>query len=216
MCCRATFPEKSLVLSSPDARHLGVLDPNGAGIVLDLVERREILRFQIERSYRDKLKRGFLMCDRTQIYLLCDEKREAADTKMVNGPFDDFAWSLGATKVFNGRIYAFDRATGALAWFKAMPNQGLLVSRFEELPVILCSAVCYVQMSAGNNPRMICRIRTLDKHTGKICLSRETAPTTNPIICSSSTHRPGASISSMPIRRSITFPSLDETSSIRQ
>lgn len=172
------FPAKSICLPSPDAHYFGVITPDGNGVVLDLRQRREIAKFVVGQDYRDKIRGGFLMADRSQFYVMFEEKNRP-EMKVVNGPFDDFEPNLGFAKSFNGRIYAFDRTNGGLRWFKAMPNQAILLTRFEELPVILCSSIAYVQNNAGSNQRMISTIRTLDKRTGKICISRDNSSNNN-------------------------------------
>jgi outer membrane protein assembly factor BamB len=160
------FPEKTLLPVSTVPGTYAVITPEGDGVILDLDKGRELARLHIDARYLEKVHQAHLLADRERYYLAFIETRDAA-SPILNGPHSNFNAALGFTIAVD-RLDAFDRA-GKFCWHKSMPNQMLLLHRFDELPVILCSAVVTRLPGVGKNPVRMVATRTLEKRTGKLC-----------------------------------------------
>jgi hypothetical protein len=164
---RKDFPDKSLSLPSAVPGLVAVVTPRGEGTVLEQASGRVLARVQVEAGYIEKVRGGYLLADRERFYFAFAEVKDPAH-RLLDGPHPNFSPGLGPTLPLDGRLYAFARADGAVCWFKAMPNQMLLLDSFDELPVVLCSATSTRVPAVGKNPVQMVATRILDKRTGKL------------------------------------------------
>jgi outer membrane protein assembly factor BamB/tetratricopeptide (TPR) repeat protein len=164
-----TFPARSLVLDSPAPELLAVVAPDGAVTVVDLKERREVLKLNVEPKHLEKVQKGTLLRDRTQIYLAFQGPNDGAANTV--GDFNPNVVNLPVVPV-NGMLYAFDRATGELRWHSRVAAQMIVLERFEDLPVLLFTAQVMRTLPPGLNLPVM-TLRSIDKHTGKVRFNRE-------------------------------------------
>jgi outer membrane protein assembly factor BamB len=168
-----TFPAGSLVLSAPTPELLGVASPDGAVTEVDLSTGREGPRLTLEPVHRPaaRVTGGCLFRDAEQIYVGLLGQGEGSATLMA-GPNPYFAGGLASLSI-NGMLYAFDRATGKRRWYSQAPGLGILLERFDELPVLLGAAVSNRQTDPPGNAEVVLAVRSFDKRTGKILFNRE-------------------------------------------
>jgi outer membrane protein assembly factor BamB/tetratricopeptide (TPR) repeat protein len=166
------FPPKSIVLDSRSPELVVVASPDGTITLTDLKTRREVQRLKVDALHLDKVTSGTLLQDRTQYYVALLGPN-SPNNNIVDGPNPNFMGGLNAVPV-NGMLYAFDRATGEMRWNTNLLCQTILIERFEDLPVILCSAA---SVRKTNNPNLgdvgVTATRSIDKHTGKLRYNRE-------------------------------------------
>jgi hypothetical protein len=176
---RQPFPAETHVLESLRTPLQGVLTPDGTVSLIDLAALREgrpaapLPRLKIQPGHRKGLTGGYLLQDADHYYVALNGDRDPG-LKLLTGPDPTFTGELNGVPV-TGWLYAFDRATGSLHWYSKLSCHGLLLTRFEELPVILCAAVCTRQ--EGNQEGPVHAVRCLDKRTGKLFYQREFADT---------------------------------------
>jgi outer membrane protein assembly factor BamB len=165
------FPGGSIVLSSPAANLLGVLDPAGVVTVVDLATGRNGPRLTLDRRHRARVTGGCLLCDSRHFYVGLLGQGEGS-VNVMDGPNPNFRNGLAAAPV-NGMLYAFDRATGELHWYSQAPAQTVLLERLDELPVILCAALSTRPSGTPGNAEGVVAIRSIDKQTGKLLFNKE-------------------------------------------
>ncbi len=168
---KKTFPAGSSFIGSPTTELFAVAAPNGSVTVIDLNERKELLRLAVEPKHLEKLVRGMLLRDRTQFYLALQGPPEG---NIAGDPYPAFTMPVKTT-VVNGMIYAFDRFTGDLHWHSRAIAQCLVLDYFEQSPVLLMTAVQQCQMpgAPGGNPIQAFCTRSIDKRTGKVLYRKE-------------------------------------------
>jgi outer membrane protein assembly factor BamB/tetratricopeptide (TPR) repeat protein len=164
-----TFPARSLVLDSPAPELLAVVAPDGAVTVVDLKERRELQKLNVEPKHLEKVQRGTLLRDRTQVYIAFQGPGDGAGNTL-DGPNPN-VMGLPVVPV-NGMLYAFDRQTGELRWHSRVPAQMIVLERFDDLPVLLFTAQVTRTFPPGLNMAVM-TLRSIDKHTGKVRFNRE-------------------------------------------
>jgi hypothetical protein len=170
---KGRFPARSVVLDSPTPELASVLTPEGSLTVLDLVACREVLRASVDPRHLEKLRAGHLLRDRLGYYLALETEEEAAA-----GPAGGVAagyFGEMATVPVSGMLYAFGPA-GSVRWFNRVPNQALLAERFDELPVVVCSAASAGPPRGPAGAQAVeVATRSYDKRTGKL-LYQHVAP----------------------------------------
>lgn len=173
---KRTFPARSVVLDSPHPGLTGVVEPGSGVVVVDLEAHREVLRAAADRRDVDRLHAARVLRDHERYYIAL----EAADKSPGHGTVAVFG-DLPSVPV-NGMLYAFWREglprwylpPARLAWFCRLPRQAVLTYRFDELPVVLCSAVTIRPDLPRNSPANLVATRSIEKRTGKLLFTRET------------------------------------------
>src|SRR5205807_5644825 len=113
--------------------------------LVDLRIPAEVLQTHVRPADMDKVNAGLLLQDATNYYVILNRPEEQKPD--LQGPYPN-AVLLRWTAV-NGTIYSFYRQTGKLHWYKPMPNQILLLERFQDLPMLLFTARFNRQVNAG-------------------------------------------------------------------
>jgi outer membrane protein assembly factor BamB len=164
-------PAGSVVLQC-EVPHLGgVLRPDGTLTVLDLPSAREVLTARVDPKDMGKAQGATLLRDRVQWYLAINGPRDANVGPWV-GPFSNFLPSTGYRSVpVNGKVYAFDRATGAVKWETIeLPLQMLVPEQFRDLPFLLLTSRYTKVAGAGPNrwATPSAALTVVDKRSGKL------------------------------------------------
>jgi len=169
---RTTLRAGTVLLQSTDSRWLGIVEPEGTVLVVDLARRQEIARLQLDKRHLDKVYGGVLLADRQRFYVALQGPIDPA-LHIVGAPSPNFRTGLDSVHV-HGMVYAFDRIGGAPRWVNWLPVQELLLEQFEELPILLCSAVSTRPhpRDSGNNV-VVVATRSFDKRTGKLLYNKE-------------------------------------------
>jgi outer membrane protein assembly factor BamB len=174
------YPARSIVTQSTMAELTAVVMPTGEIAIIDLAARKELVRTRVEAAALEKLQSATVLADRQHCYLALVREQQPDDKEVATGSL--FQGELTSVPV-NGRLYAFDRVTGKTRWYQHLPNQTILVDRFDDLPLILCAAQVQRTPGSAMNPtpqpvQQIQQIHSIDKATGKTRFKRE-APFAN-------------------------------------
>ncbi|OHB74934.1 MAG: hypothetical protein A2W31_13865 [Planctomycetes bacterium RBG_16_64_10] len=144
-----------------DSEALGVLDPAGQFVLLSLTDGQAQIEAQLEPE--PELAAIYLLGSKDQI-LLITSSPVAARTDRAVSPVP----GLGSQLLVSGRVYAFDRRTGALQW--PMPariqQQGLWLSQPSELPV-LTFAQLTARREGSSRGRTDLSVLCLDRRSGR-------------------------------------------------
>src|SRR6185437_14599158 len=118
---KQSYPSRSIVAHSEDAHFTGVVEPDGKVHVIDLRTRKEAMAGQMMEpaEHLRNVQTIHLLADRKNFYLACQAPTQAANPGNPFGgvPVSNVMTNLGMRTVpVNGRLYAFERATGEVAW----------------------------------------------------------------------------------------------------
>jgi outer membrane protein assembly factor BamB len=143
------FAVNSILMHSEDPRLAGVVEPTGVVRVIDVQTQKEILTAQVEKKDIAGALGISLVSDAKALYVA------------INGPADPniAAWggiqsnllaSAGLRSVpVNGEVYSFNRKDGKVIWHNPAKNQQMVVSQFDELPIVLLTARYQEMLNAG-------------------------------------------------------------------
>jgi tetratricopeptide (TPR) repeat protein len=167
---KQTFEANAIPLTTLDDRLIGAVE-SGTVRVIDVATRKE--------NFTAKLDDAAHAAGATAIHLLGDAENFYL---AINGPADpnvpgafggvqhnvDPTSGLRAVPV-NGMVYAWDKATRSRLWLAPVLNQQLVVSQFEELPMLLFTSRYQHQSGQAINRMNTLKhaVRALAKHNGK-------------------------------------------------
>lgn len=118
---------------------LGTLSPDGSLSVFELSTGKPQFEAKVQVGNDRYVAAHFILDERECYIFLCrqlDKFDEADDRWQL---FPQMQWLRSVP--LNGPIVALQRDTGKVLWQENVPLQYLVVQRFHELPVLLCSAV---------------------------------------------------------------------------
>ena len=113
----------------------------------------------------EKATSGVLLRDKTQFYVGFQLPKDQ-NSNVEDGPNPSAAGEIVSLPV-NGMVYAYDRATGNLRWGSRLPYQMIITDRFDEMPIVLCSASTQRGAGGPGGSVMVTATIVLDKTTGK-------------------------------------------------
>jgi outer membrane protein assembly factor BamB len=175
-----TFAPGSIVLNSEDPRLAGVVGPDGKARVIDVTTQNDVLSTDkgydernpntgMDPAHLDKLQGITLLADDRQLYLACNGPADPSLARF-GGVQSNLHPGLGMRCIpINGRVYTYDRQTGAYRWQAAVFNQMIVLDHFRELPIVLfTSRYTKVLTTAGRaNVTQVAEVLSVDKNTGK-------------------------------------------------
>lgn len=172
------FPQGSVQMQSEDPRLAGVVEPDGTCRVYDVMTQKEVLATNLRSQHDDKaINHAKPAMEARSIHLLSDPDYlfVAINGKLDNnavGPGDvgpNYRAGQGLRSVpVNGNVYCFDRSTAKRRWYAEAPNQHLIVTQFEELPVLFFSSRYQELTGQFRNPVQVTKGFALGKHNGKV------------------------------------------------
>jgi hypothetical protein len=168
---RKSFSAGSLVIRSEDTGFTGVLEKDQSVTFLDARSGRVLFQSIVQAEHAQKLQSAALVTDRDHFYLALSRAPE-------NGlSWDSSAGSGMRSLTLNGPLYAFQRASGKLAWVcDFLPHQALLLEQLQDLPLLLFTASYHKMGANGNLERQGVRVTGVDKRTGKLLYDKEFNP----------------------------------------
>ena len=145
---KQVYPSRSLVARSEDKSLTAVVEPDGKVHVLDLKARKEIMSGQMSEpaEHLRNVQTIHLLADAKNFYLACQAPMDANNNinrfgNGVGSVQSNVMTQLGMRTIpVNGRLYAFERDSGEVAWHALVRNQFLLLDQFEDLPIVLLTA----------------------------------------------------------------------------
>src|SRR5262249_21354161 len=102
-----------------------------------------------------------------------------SDNKEVMGDASPYWQGRVQAVPVNGYLYAFNRASGKLAWFHALDHQQIMLGRQEDLPLLICTCLANRMVGPVQSQTNSVMIRAIDKRTGKQFFSQELVCTGN-------------------------------------
>ncbi len=93
----------------------------------------------------------------------------------LGGPYQNVMNGMRWIKV-DGKVYAFERASGKVRWYADVPHQILLIDQFRESPILVFTARYNKPLNVGGFNRGIQQVvstMTIEKRTGKRLFDRE-------------------------------------------
>jgi outer membrane protein assembly factor BamB len=163
------FPAGSRALRSEDPTLAGVVEPDGRVSILDAASGRRLVHATINPKDLTKGTQLALLQDRSQFYVAIQELVNAQAAPNVVPVVNVAAGSGLRALPVNGKVYAFDRATGSEQWEAKATRQMLLVDQFADLPVLVfTSRVLPVNNGNGAQQKQTVAVRIVSKRTGKL------------------------------------------------
>jgi hypothetical protein len=119
-----------------------------------------------------------LLADRDNVYVACVKPTDK-DITAFGGVRSNLVPGSGLRDVpVNGELYAFARGSGKAIWHAAMPDQMLVLNRFEELPVLLFTSTYqkWVVNGAARHVKQVTGAHAVEKKTGKRLYANDSLP----------------------------------------
>jgi outer membrane protein assembly factor BamB len=176
---KKNLPPNAVVLKGEEPELAAVVDPDGKLTVVDLQRRQEVFHAAVQPTHLDKVLGGWVLRDGKHYFAILNTAADANQNPNMNmgfnmqGPWSN-VFALRAEAV-NGMVYAFDRATANLSWYRNVRNQMLLLEQFPELPMLVFTAK--YQKMMGNAPASFTPVTetlSVDKRTGKLIYDHST------------------------------------------
>jgi outer membrane protein assembly factor BamB len=160
---KKVLPPQTIVLKTEDPQLLAYVDTRGALAVVDLQLCREVFQSSIAEAHLDKVQGGLLLEDAGQYFV------------SLNRPNDQPFPGAGAATNFNsmrstpvnGFVYAFDKVSARPDWWVQVTTQTLLLEQFQQLPMMVFSAVYKTPAGGPGNVATVTATLSIDKRTGK-------------------------------------------------
>ncbi len=188
---KQSFPANSIVLQSEDPRLAGVVEPNGTVRIIDVQTQKEVLNKPLATpKHIAGAQSVTLVSDQDAFYLAINGPADPNIVQMPvwvaggivrneGGAQSNLMANSGLRSVpVNGMLYSFDRKTGDKNWYNPVRNQYLVVSMFDELPIVILTTR-YMRFT-GNGPargqEQVCEGRATLKRTGLLCWDDDRVP----------------------------------------
>src|SRR5262249_42219347 len=145
---RDQFAVGAKVAHSEDPRLAAVVEPSGAVRVIDVEARKDVLKTKLEdKAHFDKVKDVYLLSDPDYVYLAFDKPDDKGNVMNLQ---PNFYYNSGLRGVpVHGHVYSWQRKSGELQWYNEVHNQYLLLSQFEDLPMLLFTSKYYRRPQPG-------------------------------------------------------------------
>jgi outer membrane protein assembly factor BamB len=170
---RKSFPKKSLQLDSTVPDVAAVVTPAGALSVFDVRTGREVKALALDPAHVDKVTKATLIADRENFYVALVGPSDPKGRMVEMYPANLFG-DLRLAPV-NGMFYIFDRASGEVKAANRVLNHQVLLSRLDELPVVLFITMQVREtgpVGSGQVFAYTCAL-SIDKRTGKRLFNKE-------------------------------------------
>src|SRR5262249_38067590 len=102
---------------------------------------------------------------------------QTVDPNLTNGIWANVYHSMRSVPA-NGNVYAFERSNPnpkQARWVAQTANQMLVLERFQDMPVLLCTARYnkFVNNGANRFAQNVVAVKSIDKRTGKLLFDKE-------------------------------------------
>jgi outer membrane protein assembly factor BamB/tetratricopeptide (TPR) repeat protein len=176
---REKFGPGAVLLRSEDPRLAGAVEKNGQVRVVDLVTQKEVLNAKMDPAHLNKAQEVHLVADKDFVYLAVNGPPDPNLVPWGGGLQSNLQPGVGLRSVpVSGQVYCFHRATGKLNWHEEAINQMMVVSQFEDMPVVLFTAR-YMKWVGALPARTQTNVATglaREKRTGKLVWESESVP----------------------------------------
>jgi outer membrane protein assembly factor BamB len=173
-----SYPAGSLALSAVEGDFAGAVEPNGRVHVTDLRTGKEVLNASMKAEHLAGVQQLHLLADSDSFFVACVKPTDGNITAF-GGVRSNLMPGTGLRALpVNGEVYAFARPTGKLRWYVSMPDQMLVLDRFEELPVVLFTSTYqqWVINGAARHVKQVTTAHSIEKRTGKRLYGNDNLP----------------------------------------
>jgi hypothetical protein len=175
---RQEFPQGSIVMESEDPRLAGVIEPSGAIRVIDVQTQKEVLTAKLADPKHVLNNRSVhLLADPDYLFVAINGQ---LNNNEINGDFlPNVSTAFGMRSIpVNGMLYAFTRKDGKLLYYNQVDHEQLVVSQFEDLPLLFFTT--RFNRAMGNLPfrqfQPATNVRAVAKHNGKLWYYNDSDP----------------------------------------
>jgi outer membrane protein assembly factor BamB len=184
---KQSYAARSLVARSEDPSLTGVVEPEGKFHVIDLQARKEVMTGQMEKEdvaeHLRNVQSFHLLCDRDHFYFApMAAANNAAAGNAGAGMLSSVVTQQGMRTVpVNGRLYAFERGSGDIAWHAAVENQFLILDQFWDVPLVLLTARRQQVQNVGGQVRaqQLVSVTAIEKRRGSTVFEDDKLNTPN-------------------------------------
>jgi outer membrane protein assembly factor BamB len=181
---KAAYPARSILLQSDDPAFTGAVEPNGTVHVVDLRSLKEVLTSKLADPAADLLnvQAVHLLADKANFYLALNTPVDP-NVIRVGVLQSNLLPNIGMRAVpVNGMLYAFERASGEIAWFVPAKHQMIGLDQFRDLPIVLLTSRHQKWENAFGRMQMsqVVAALAIDKTTGKVTLKEDNIPGATP------------------------------------
>jgi outer membrane protein assembly factor BamB len=156
---------------------LGQPEPRGRLSLLDSKTGKTVLEAKLEASQVKGADQITVFADAANYYFAF---HVPSDNTTIIGEAGPNFQGFDLTVPVNGRLYAFNRATGNLAWFRALDHQQIVLEQQEDLPILICTTQVNRALGAGQGVAVVTSITcAIDKRTGKLFYRQEAVNANN-------------------------------------
>jgi outer membrane protein assembly factor BamB len=173
-----SYPAGSLALNAPEGDYAGAVEPNGLVRVTDLRTGKEVLKARMSAEHLAGVQQLQLLADADNFYVACVKPTDGNVTAF-GGVRSNLMPGTGLRALpVNGEVYAFAQGTGKLRWYASMPDQMLVLDRFDELPVVLFTATYqkWIINGAARHVQQVTTAHSIEKRTGKRLYGNDQLP----------------------------------------
>lgn len=180
---KQTFPAGTVQLTSEDPRLAGVAEPNGTVRVTDIATGQEVLNTKLaDLKHLAGARAIYLLSDPDYLFLAINGPADPNLPAWANAPHSNVLPSSGLRSVpVNGMVYCFHRQTGKRNWYNPVENQQMVVTQFDELPMVLFTSRYQIANQGGGRGGMATGWRhtaqAVAKHNGKLWYDNDRVPT---------------------------------------
>jgi hypothetical protein len=169
---KQTFAPGSILLQSEDPRLAGVAEPDGSVRVVDVQTQKEVLSTKLaDSAHLARAVSVALVSDPESLYLAINGPADP-NLQPWGGVHPNLLANAGLRSVpINGMLYSFSRKTGKINWYNPVLNQQMVLSQFEDLPMVLFTARYTTWVgnpgAAGRGTMQMQTAMAIAKHNGK-------------------------------------------------
>jgi outer membrane protein assembly factor BamB len=184
---KESYPPRSIVLQSEDASLTGLVEPGGKVHIIDMAQRKVVMTGQMEdpADHLRNVQTIHLLADRKNFYIACEAPPEVNNANRFGGGLgllSNVMTQLGMRSLpVNGRVYAFKRDDGEVAWHVLARDTFLVLDQFAELPIVLFTARHQELKTGPGGQRMSYPISVLsvEKRSGRVLFAEDNVSGTN-------------------------------------
>jgi outer membrane protein assembly factor BamB len=184
---KQSYAARSLVARSEDPSLTGVVEPDGKFHVIDLQARKEVMAGQMEKEdvpeHLRNVQSFHLLCDRDHFYFApMAAANNAAAGNVAAGMLSSVVTQQGMRTVpVNGRLYAFERGSGDIAWHAAVENQFLILDQFWDVPLVLLTSRRQQVQNVGGQMKVqpLVSVTAIEKRRGSTVFEDDKLNTTS-------------------------------------
>jgi outer membrane protein assembly factor BamB len=178
-----SYPAGSLPLNAVEGDYAGAVETNGRVHVTDLRTGKEVLNASMEMKQHPEHLTGVqqvnLLADADNFYVACVKPTDGNITAF-GGVRSNLMPGTGLRALpVNGAVYAFAKGGDKYRWYAELPDQMLVLDRFEELPVLLFTSTYqqWVINGAARHVKQVTTAHSIEKRTGKRLYGNDNLPT---------------------------------------